>query len=359
MSIQNVGPSRWLVRVRVRCDGAVKSRKRTISGNMADARRLEVALIDELAGNSNERSLKLRTFGEALQYYREHTDVDLKKNEAYFNRLERDLGLVSLTQLPQRFGEYWRLLRDERAIWTGKVLSTATRNRILSYSKIALNFCVRRGLLISNPLAAFQKLPETPRDRVLSEDEQYRLLAVLKLRNSYLYWPVRFSLKNPIRKGDIIALKRENLDWFKPWIHFYPSKTRKRKSRETCLPFLDDGLLKHFEQLPDDCPYLFPRIDASGEWHPLGDFKRHWHSVLKEARISDFHWHDLKHCAVTWILDNGYSERDIKNLGIQYDDAMIDRYYHADASKVLRKWKESDGPENVAPMWPRTGTKPP
>ena len=58
-------------------------------------------------------------------------------------------------------------------------------------------------------------------------------------------------------------------------------------------------------------------------------------------------------------MDSGYSERDIKNLGIQYDSVMIDRYYHNDANKVLQKWQKSAGNENVAPMLPQNGTEAP
>jgi integrase len=80
-------------------------------------------------------------------------------------------------------------------------------------------------------------------------------------------------------------------------------------------------------------------VDEGGSVYSLGNFKKHWHLILAAANVEDFRWHDLKHCAITWMLDNGFSERDLKNLGIQYSPAMIDRYYHADASKVSSKWR--------------------
>ena len=106
------------------------------------------------------------------------------------------------------------------------------------YAKTALSFCIKRGLIDGqNPLSGFSKLPEEGRDRILLPEEEGRLIGTLERNRSYLLWPVKFSLRNPIRKGDLIELTRENLDCFRPWIHFYASKTRKRKNRKTILPF--------------------------------------------------------------------------------------------------------------------------
>lgn len=344
MSIQKLdGPNRWLVRVRSRQEGRVPSRKQIINGSRQDALKAELQLKDDLEkGKKKAGSLKIHTFGEALAFYRENTSADLNRVETYFDRLKRDLGPVPLEFLSERFSNYWKLLKNVRAERSGEILANATKNRLLCYGKIALNLCVRRGLIANNPLSCFDKLPEQVRDRILTEEETVKILEAMRQHNSYLHWPFYFSLRNPIRRGDLEGLTRDNLNWFKPWIHFYPSKTRNRKRRETCLPFLDEPLMRYFKSLPANCNLLFPRmVDKEGNAHSLGDFKKHWHSMLVAANVEDFRWHDLKHCAITWILDSGYSDRDLKNLGIQYAPAMIDRYYHTDANKVLSKWRDS------------------
>jgi integrase len=348
MSIYNISPAHWLVRVRTRQGGKVVCRKKKMTGTRQDARRVEFQLREELDRGIPIVLSQTRTFGEALAYYREHTEADLSHSKTYLDRLSRDLGVVLLPSLTERFAEYWRLLREERSKHTGKLLSPITRNHILTFGKAALNLCMKRGLIEKNPLACFQKLPTEARDRVLTDDERDKILSIMKRKNSFLYWPFYFSLRNPIRRGDLTRLSWDNLDWFRPWIHFYPSKTRKRKFRETCLPFIDEPLLEYFKTLPKG-GLLFPRIDEKGIRHPLGDFKNHFHNILNEAEVRDFRWHDIKHCAITWVLDSGYPERDLKNLGIQYSSAMIDRYYHHDAEKVLVKWKAMTNKELVVP----------
>ena len=43
------------------------------------------------------------------------------------------------------------------------------------------------------------------------------------------------------------------------------------------------------------------------------------------------------------MLDNGFSEIEIKNLGIEYTSQMIARYYHKDAQKAINKWRKMNG----------------
>jgi integrase len=321
----------------------MNTRRLTVTGTRQEAQKVETRLREELVKGKKPRSLKIGTFGEALTYYRDNTDADLTRVQTYFNRLIRELGAIPLHILTERFSSYWKLLKEVRGERSGERLSNATRNRLLMYGKVALNFCFKRGMIQNNPLVCFEKLPEKGRDRILTPEEAKRILEVMENSGSYLYWPFYFSLRNPIRRGDLEKLTRDNLNWFKPWVHFYPSKTRNRKSRETCLPFIDAPILNYFKSLPVSCNLLFPRkIDNEGNVFDLGDFKKHWREILTAAKVEDFRWHDLKHCAITWMLDSGYSERDLKNLGIQYSPTMIDRYYHADANKVLTKWKTRD-----------------
>jgi len=61
--------------------------------------------------------------------------------------------------------------------------------------------------------------------------------------------------------------------------------------------------------------------------------------MLREARINDFHWHDLKHCAITYMVDAGYTILDLKNLGIQFSEEMVERYYNFSAKKVIGKYR--------------------
>jgi integrase len=344
MGIRQIDTKRWRVYARLRVNGSIRHKQVTFDGSKEEAKRKFEDLKAEIRGTSSltTKQPAYSTFGDYTRYF-------LEKNghsgmQSTFDVLMRHLADVEISQIADRFDKFLTYLKDSLAPNTGRQRTPSTINRYKACAKMALNYAVRKQNvtgLKENPLANFDLVSEEGRDRVLSADEQLRLFNTMERMGSYLYWPVYFSNQNPIRRGDLLKLTRENLDWSKPWVHFYPAKTRSRKPRETCLPFIDEALMDYFKSLPTDCPYLFPKLYDNGKWEPMSDFRTHWETVLRNAGIKDFHWHDLKHNAITWILDNGYAERDLKSLGIQYDNKMIFRYYHKDANKVLEVWKKS------------------
>jgi integrase len=153
------------------------------------------------------------------------------------------------------------------------LIKPSTRNHYLAIAKTAYGFAVKRGKLKENPLKTYEKEKETARDRVWTADEKKAIFEVLEKRKSHLYWLVYFSAMNPIRRGDLVALKRENFYYnqFNPsrsYIHFIPQKTEGCKPQEAQLICLDKALLDYFQALPAECPLLFPRFDVDGElWH--------------------------------------------------------------------------------------------
>jgi integrase len=362
MSISNKGQSKWLVRVRTRINGQMISRKRLVSGPRTAAREAEHELEKELQRVRENipasGSLKLRTCGEVLTYWTERTESKLDSVRCLIDRMKRDLGNVRIEEIKDRFGDFLDALRTEKSESTGRTLTPATRNRYLVYAKTAFSFAVKRGKLRENPLKGFDREHEQARDRVWTEQEQEAIFKALEARESHLYWPVYFMSMNPIRKGDLIRLTREHLNLFKPEVHFIPQKTGKRKPKEAHLICIDDRLLNYFKALPAGCPYLFPRKEGDS-YFSLGDYKNEWKAVLRDAaeilreakmenadEVMTLHTHDLKHCAISFMMDKGFRELDLRNLGIQYSADMVRRYYHEDSDKALETWqriKESKG----------------
>ena len=267
--------------------------------------------------------------------------------------VKKAIGHVPIEHIEEEFDRYIQSLKTIPSELTGRLLKNKSINNYIDVCLISLNFaaksCYRKITGIKhNPLAGYERLPTVPRDRVFVDNEERRLKDVMIKFKSPLYQALCFSMNNPIRRGDLLNLRRENRNRDNNFIHFLPSKTKNQIPKETILVCIDDAQNEYWDSLPLDCPWLFPWIDVSGNWRQLtrNDFAVPWNELLDKATIKDFHWHDLKHVAITWMLDNGFQEIDLKNLGIQYTPEMIERYYHREAEKARKKWRKINGLDN-------------
>ena len=76
-----------------------------------------------------------------------------------------------------------------------------------------------------------------------------------------------------------------------------------------------------------------PKIDGT----PIKRFNKAWKACLKEADISDFHFHDLRHTFASNMLLSGASLKDVKEAMGHSDISMTDRYSHLTLSHLLQK----------------------
>lgn len=262
--------------------------------------------------------------------------------ECYYETIIRDCGASTVDLWREMYVLYIRKLETVPTEVRGvkKVRAPSTINHYKQVFRTLFKFAKDEGLIDRLPVKV-ELESDYGRDRVWSMAERNAVFKEMEDSNSYLWAAVYFSERNPIRAGDLFGLTRDNWNPEKNWVEFFASKTMERKNRKTYLKQIDYVLRDHFDSLPPDCPYLFPRFLKSGQWvcaHANRNFNysKEWKRVLVDAdpKVEDFHFHDLKHIALTYLLDNGYSERDLKNCGIQYTKTMIDRYYHHDAEKA-------------------------
>lgn len=262
-------------------------------------------------------------------------------------------GVIRLAgqTLPEDFKDSYfntiKILRETPIAQTGKLRSESTINRYKATFRMIFRHAVMEGVAKPDMVRIIYKLnPEDSRDRVWTPEEKNRIFKVMEDMHSWLYWAVYFASINPIRASDLFGnakdgnpgLRRENWNPDENWIQFFASKTRRIKNRFTYLKQIDEKLRQYFSSLPQDCDFLFPKVTENGTLSPINQlnqgYRNEWERICEKADIKDFHFHDLKHCAITFLLDNGYTREHLKDCGIQYTDEMIDRYYHFNAGKA-------------------------
>jgi len=79
-----------------------------------------------------------------------------------------------------------------------------------------------------------------------------------------------------------------------------------------------------------NCPRLpraFPPTAKARKAEAL-DLRQAWEKALKEAGIADFHWHDLRHTAASYLAMSGVSLVEIAKVLAHRTLQMVARYSH-------------------------------
>lgn len=275
---------------------------------------------------------------------RKHGDSSML---CYFEEIIKLCGDTQPENYRKAYYATIQYLEDTKSPKNGKMRSVATINRYKAVFRMIFNHATN-GMdepIIFVPVK-IEQVEEDERDRVWTPLEKKKIFAAMEAMDSWLYMPVYFSSINPIRASDLFGyadtnpgLRRESFNEAKNWIEFNASKT-KTKKRFTYLKQIDEKILDFFAAIPADCDHLFPRKLPDGSYRPVlmsksgREYDLEWEKICEKAGVTDFHWHDLKHCAITFLLDHGYTKMDLQQCGIQYSEAMINRYYHFDADKA-------------------------
>ncbi len=130
-----------------------------------------------------------------------------------------------------------------------KEIAPATVHREMNTIKNMFRIAHRRNQTKRNP-TKFVKKPQEPPGRVryLSKDEIPLLLKECK-KNPYLYLFVIIALNTGMRKGEILGLKWEDIDFENNLIHLEKTKNRERADILMNDPVVEE--LNHYRELID------------------------------------------------------------------------------------------------------------
>lgn len=229
-----------------------------------------------------------------------------------------------------------KLLSEE--IVPGRKRSASTANRYLASLSHVFNMAIREWEWLEiNPVGRIKKQIE-PRGRVrfLNEKERDRLLKECKESESPLLYPVVvLAISTGMRQGEIMNIKWEDIDLARGLIVLHETKNGERRT----LPLTGHALelVKGLNEVRrKDNPYLFPSKKLSGP----ANLRKSWDGVLRKAGIENFHFHDLRHTAASYLAMNGATLAEIAEVLGHKTLAMVKRYAHLSdahtASVVLR-----------------------
>ncbi len=234
-----------------------------------------------------------------------------------------DLTLAEIT--PSKLVESRDLLTKGKTP-NGTIRSSSTVNRYFASLSHAFSLAVKEWEWADDtPFRKISKLKE-PRGRVrfLDDDERKCLLDACKVKSQPLYIIVVIALSTGARKGEILTLKWSQINLLRGTIVLHDTKNGERRS----LP-LQGYALKLVTELGKirrlDTEYLFP--SHSNPSKPLS-IDTIWKQVVKDAKLKNFRFHDLRHTAASYLAMNGATLAEIAEILGHKTLQMVKRYSH-------------------------------
>jgi integrase len=291
---------------------------------------------------------KKHTLGELIDRYIRDVLPQKKKSQkkqaAQLLWWKKQLGRYVLADVtPALIGEKKdELLRG--ATYRGSQRSPATVVRYLSALSHAFTIALKEwGWLEDSPMRKVTK-PKESRGRVrfLDEDERERLIQACKESpNPYLYSVVLLAISTGMRYGEIINLTWPEVDLSRKRIILQETKNDERRA----VPVAGQAiqlLVQMEETRRIDTNLLFPKgrpvsssralqqedLDRVQKVQKPAQLRSAWVAALRKAEIKDFRFHDLRHCAASYLAMSGASLAEIADILGHKTLAMVKRYAH-------------------------------
>jgi integrase len=263
-------------------------------------------------------------FKEILQKYLNDVAPQMRSADSQAIRVRKlmkhPIAEVNMAQLsPKHIADY----RDERL----KMNKPNTVIRELAILSSIINHARREWALnITNPVTMIKKPSSTQgRDRILNDEECGRLFIELEKISPWYKPLVEFALETAMRRGEIMSLLWANIN-FEKSVAFLPI-TKNGDSRYVPL---SSKAIRIIKSLPRG-------ID--GRVFPLnkGTVSILFLRAVRRAKVEDFHFHDLRHTAITRFASIFSNPMEIAAISGHKSLSMLKRYTHFKAEDLVKK----------------------
>ena len=192
--------------------------------------------------------------------------------------------------------------------------------------------------LFYNPVSNIRKpAPGKGRDRRLSADEEKRLFQACDCHsNPMLGWIARIALYTGMRAGEIKSLTRSQINLEKRTVHL--TETKNSSSRTVPLTRQATEIFRaalNHSIRPLDTELIFWGEPGRDSIRRPYEFRPAWVRTLKHAGIEGLRFHDLRHEAVSRLVEAGLGDQEVSAISGHKSMQMLKRYTHLRAEDLV------------------------
>jgi len=326
-------------------DKAARLQAKAFLGALAEGK-----VPETLARRRARRTAKIEgrpsTLRELVKLYREHVTVKTRTGAEAADRIERVLARLLDTPIEKvTHARVDDVLVKRRA--AGAAPGTIAKD--LAVVKACFAWALERGDLESHPLKKL-KPPrfDNKRVRYLEPQERERLLEALAARDrekkaararviagnrkqhadlkplpadgycDALEPAIRVSLETGLRRGELLALDWSDVNLEAKRLTVRSAYTKSGKARHIPLDAEATAVLERWHK----------QTGGEGRLFPHDSVRKSWERLVEQAKITDFHWHDLRHDFASQLVMGGIDLNTVRELLGHASLAMTLRYSH-------------------------------
>ena len=140
----------------------------------------------------------------------------------------------------------------------------------------------------------------------------------------YIESVLRLALATGIRRGELLAIRAEQIDL---------------AARALLIPNSKNGWSRHIPLSSDAINTLRSLLPAEGRLFPItgNGFRLAWERLKRRAGIEDLHFHDLRHEAISRFFEMGLSVPEVALISGHREIRMLFRYTHPMRQGIIGK----------------------
>jgi integrase len=237
--------------------------------------------------------------------------------------------------------EEFKLKRLRTPKSNDKERTIASVNRELELLRAILRFAKRQKWILSSPFEEgaplISKADEIRRERVLSHDEERRLLdACMKIdkqgrqSRAHLRPLLIAALDTAMRRGELFKLQWKDVDLVGGTITITAMNSKTARARTVGItPRLRKELLRLWQPSPKRL-----ELTVFGYDNEYSSIKRAFASACEDAKLLDFRFHDCRHTAITRMIAAGMPAMNVMKISGHTQQVTFARYVNPNEDSV-------------------------
>lgn len=235
------------------------------------------------------------------------SDIRAYKNERLSTPVVREVNVKYVVIDPLTGKKKTLVTKEERS----HQRKLATVNRELASLRAILNFAIDNDWLEKNPFQRMRGVisisAEVERDRVLSFEEEERLLAACTGERAHVKPLLICALDTAMRRGEMFKMIWADIDFVTGKIFIPQTNTKTEESR---IVAMTPRLRLELERMWS----LSPREKSISVFGIHDNITKAWASVCRLAEVADFRLHDCRHSATTRMVASGSPHTEVMKI---------------------------------------------